>query len=51
MGLGIPHPLAFARALEDAGSVPLGGPLTNEALADAIVRTANAATTAGGRGE
>ncbi len=51
MGLGIPHPLAFARALEDAGSVPLGGPLTNEALADAIVRTANAATTAGGGDE
>ncbi|MCI6273592.1 MAG: ATP-binding cassette domain-containing protein, partial [Coriobacteriaceae bacterium] len=38
MGLGIPRPLAFARALEDAGCARLGDPLTNEALADAIVR-------------
>ena len=37
MGLGIPRPLAFARAMEEAGCVPLGEPLTNEALADAIV--------------
>ena len=37
MGLGIPRPLAFARAMEDAGCAPLGEPLTNEALADAIV--------------
>lgn len=43
MGLGVPHPLAFARALEDAGCAPLGEPLTNEALADAIVRAAGAA--------
>ena len=38
MGLGIPRPLAFARALEDAGCARLGDPLTSEALADAIVR-------------
>ena len=37
MGLGIPRPLAFARAMEDAGCAPLGEPLTNEGLADAIV--------------
>ncbi|WP_070807594.1 ABC transporter ATP-binding protein [Tractidigestivibacter scatoligenes] len=43
MGLGIPHPLAFARVLEDAGYPPLGDPLTNETLADAIVRAAGAA--------
>ena len=43
MGLGIPRPLAFARALEDAGCAPLGEPLTNEALADAIAGVAVAA--------
>ena len=42
MGLGVPHPLAFARALEDAGCAPLGDPLTNEALADAIADAAGA---------
>lgn len=42
MGLGVPHPLAFARALEDAGCAPLGEPLTNEALADAIADAAGA---------
>lgn len=50
MGLGVPHPLAFARALEDAGCAPLGEPLTNEALADAIAGVAvaaGAASTAG----
>ncbi len=39
MGLGIPRPLAFARAMEDTCCMPLGEPLTNEALADAIVCT------------
>ena len=42
MGLGVPHPLAFARALEDAGCAPLGDPLTNEALADTIADAAGA---------
>jgi energy-coupling factor transport system ATP-binding protein len=54
MGLGIPHPLAFARALEDAGCAPLGDPLTNEALADAIAGATSAprtTTSADGRGE
>lgn len=45
MGLGIPRPLAFARALEDAGYARLGDPLTNEALADAIAHALG--TTAG----
>ena len=50
MGLGTPHPLAFARALEDAGCAALGDPLTNEALADAIA-DATSAPAANGRGE
>lgn len=37
MGLGIPRPLAFAQAMEDTCCVPLGDPLTIEALAAAIV--------------
>lgn len=57
MGLGTPRPLAFARAMEDAGCAPLGEPLTNEALAAAIVcATTSAPATstpaaAEGRGE
>ena len=52
MGLGIPRPLAFARVMEDACCVPLGDPLTNEALANAIIRaTTDASTAANGRGE
>lgn len=43
MGLGIPQSLAFALAVEEAGGAHLGNPLTNEALADAIVRAAGAA--------
>ena len=50
MGLGTPHPLAFARALEDAGCDPLGDPLTNEALADAIA-DATSVPAANGRDE
>ena len=57
MGLGIPRPLAFARAMEDAYCVPLGDPLTNESLVDAIIcamTSAPAASTpaaSDGRGE
>ncbi len=36
-GLGIPQPLAHARALEDAGHAPLGDPLTIEGLAAALL--------------
>ncbi|WP_130810815.1 ABC transporter ATP-binding protein [Olsenella sp. Marseille-P4559] len=43
MGLGIPKPLAFARALEGLGTPPLGDPLTDETLARAIACAAGVA--------
>lgn len=40
-GLGLPRPLAYARALEAAGHAPLGDPLTIESLAAALERSAS----------
>lgn len=40
-GLGLPRPLAYARRLEAAGHAPLGDPLTMEALAAALERSAS----------
>lgn len=47
-GLGLPRPLAWARALEEAGAPALGEPLTTDELADAIAAAARPARPKGG---